>query len=448
MSEQRSRIPGPIRTETGRSRVLRLIRGCRLGKYRLEKRLGKGGYCEVWKARDRVEGISVALKIPLAGTDGGRDNQSVLKEVRLLAQLHHPHLMPVKNADIIDGYAVMATELSGGTLDDCRKPMGVKRITSLIAQVLDGLSYAHDRHVVHCDVTPGNIFLFDRHYAALGDFGIGLQRKGRMFTINEFGTPGYVAPEQAYGYPTYASDCFAVGIILYEYLTGYLPRWPFRWPMRGHKRLRQRAGSAMVRFLEQSLAVAPENRFSHAREMFEALVDCSGATLPDKTIVRVRRKEPTDWRKARRDTFIKRYKKPLVALQPCQHCGEPIAEPMRWCPWCGSNENRFDDRTRLSYVCPRCHRGVLPEWRFCPWCYGPDIQPEGEHERSRWRADGHCRECGGKLMRFMRYCPWCRAKVKQPWQYEPFPELCTRCGGVVDSNFWSFCPWCRQLLLE
>ncbi|MHC4310059.1 MAG: protein kinase domain-containing protein, partial [Planctomycetota bacterium] len=115
---------------------LHLRRGRWLGKYRLAKCLGEGGNCEVWKARDSIEGIWVALKIPLLGVKGERDNQALLREVRLVAQLRHQHIMPVKTADIIDGHAVMVTELSVGTLADCSKPMSVRRIISIISQVL------------------------------------------------------------------------------------------------------------------------------------------------------------------------------------------------------------------------------------------------------------------------------------------------------------------------
>jgi serine/threonine-protein kinase len=123
--------------QTSESTSLRLVRGQRLGKYRLVKCLGEGGTCEVWKARDCVEGIWVALKIPLVGINGLRDNQKLLREIRLVAKLRHPHIMPVKNADIIDGHAVLATEISAGTLADCSKPMSVRRIISIIMQVLD-----------------------------------------------------------------------------------------------------------------------------------------------------------------------------------------------------------------------------------------------------------------------------------------------------------------------
>jgi len=430
-----------------RSSSVRLARGTRVGKYRLEKRLGKGGYNEVWKARDCVEGIWVALKMPLVGVGGKCDNRTMFREVSLVARLRHEHILPVKNADLIDGQAVLATELSAGTLADCSKPMAVRRIISIAAQVLDGLAHAHRNRVVHCDITPANIFLFPDGRAAIGDFGISLEFKRRMATVDEYGTPGYVAPEQAYGRPTYRSDCFAVGLILHEYLTGTLPRWPFRWPFRGHDRLRERTNPAFVRFLRQTLAVDPARRFADAEEMLAALVRTMGKVLSDEFTARFRPEKKLDWRRIRRDAFIKRYKRVFPVVFRCVACGEPIAEGMSFCPWCGSDRNRFDSCTAFTHICPRCGNGVLPEWRFCPWCYGPGFASRGSVRSPNVRYHSRCRHCKGKLMRFMRYCPWCRRKVRHPWQVRPFPEICSRCRWSVDSSFWNYCPWCGQSLM-
>ncbi|HUV67548.1 MAG TPA: serine/threonine-protein kinase [Sedimentisphaerales bacterium] len=432
---------------TARASSLDLKPGGQLGKYRLAKPLGEGGSCEVWKARDSVEGIWVALKIPLAGTDGKRDNQALLREVRLVARLRHPHIMPIKNADIIGGQAVLATELSAGTLADCSRPMSVRRIISIIAQVLDGLIYAHQKRMVHCDVTPGNIFLFPKGRAALGDFGIGLERKGRMRTVDDFGTPGYVAPEQAYGRPTHRSDCFAVGLILYEYLTGFLPKWPFRWPPRGCQRLRAKTSLVFVRFLKHALAVDPDKRFADAEKMRVALLQAAPKKLKLSAALKSSGRKMPDWQKMRRAAFVKRYHAVFPASLRCTDCGEPIAESMLVCPWCGSGRNRFDADTPLTHVCGRCHRGVLPEWRFCPRCFGPGFASPAAAGTPGVRYHGRCRYCKGKLMRFMRYCPWCRRKVRRPWHVRPFPEVCSSCGWSVDSSFWNYCPWCKQRLI-
>jgi protein phosphatase len=338
--------------------------------------------------------------------------------------------MPVKNADVIDGHVVLATELSYRTLDDCSRPMSVRRIVSTIAQVLDGLTYAHRNRLVHCDVTPGNIFLFPNGRAALGDFGISLQFKGRMKTIDEYGTPGYVSPEQAYGRPTYRSDCFAVGLILYEFITGVLPRWPFRWPMRGHKRLRERTNTAMINFLRKSLTVDPDK--------LAALLQAAPKDFKKRLLLPADNGSKLDWRKVRRETFVKRYSKVLPRLVKCIKCHEPVAESMMLCPWCGSERNRFDSSTRFSRICPDCHKGVLPEWRFCPWCYGPGFRSPSSARSVGVRYHTKCRYCGERLMRFMCYVPGANRAWFSPGARSAKMTVESTTGAIVPCPFrWS-----------
>ena len=424
----------------------KLVRGARLRKYRLAGLLGKGGSSEVWKARDCVEGIWVALKIPLLETSGERDNKAMLKEIRLVARLRHEHIMPIKNADIINGHVVLATELSAGTLEDRSRPMSVKRVISIISQVLEGLAYAHRRKLAHCDVTPGNIFFLPDKRAALGDFGISMQIKGRIVTSDVYGTPGYIAPEQAYGKPTFRSDCFAVALILYEYITGFLPRWPFRWPLRGNKRLKARTSLEFTKFMRKALSVDPEKRFANAGLMLDAL----RVATPKKFRTAGHQKSThrrSDWKKVRQQAYLKKYEKVLGAAFECTKCGEPITEAMQICPWCGTERNLFDSRSTFERVCPDCHKGVLPEWRYCPWCYGPGFDSPSETKSTGVRYHGKCRHCGGKLMRFMVYCPWCQRKVQRPWRVSAFGEICSKCHGPVDTDFWIHCPWCTQQLI-
>ncbi len=426
-----------------RRRRLDLTPGRRLGKYRLDKRLGEGGSCEVWRARDCVEDIVVALKIPLVGVNGQRDNHQLFREIRLVSQLCHPNILRVKNADVIEDHVVLATEVSVGTLDDRSRPMAPRRLLGTMTQVLDGLAYAHSQRVIHCDVSPMNIFLFPDGRAALGDFGISLRIRGRMSTVDDFGTPGYVAPEQAYGRPSFSGDCFAAGLIMYEYLTGVLPRWPFRWPFRGHERLRDKTNLAFVGFLKRALSVDPAHRFATASHMLNAL----SHVIPNKLRCDSLPPRPTlthrHWTHARRDAYARRYGRVLPTNQSCVDCGEPVSEAMTLCPWCGSESNRFQDTTHLTHYCERCSRGMLPEWHYCPWCYGPGYQPTQEKPTPGHRYHGNCRHCRGKLMRFMRYCPWCRRKVASPWRSPVLPARCGQCKGPVDPNFWHYCPWCH-----
>ncbi len=426
----------------------KLVRRSILGKYRLEKRVGRGGYCEVWKARDMVEGLWVALKIPLPDNNGKRDTQSLLREIRMVARLRHSHIMPVKNAELIDGYPVLATELSAGTLDDCSKPMGVRKLLSIVCQVLEGLAYAHSRKLVHCDVSPANIFLFDDGRAALGDFGIGKQVKGRAKTVDEFGTPGYVAPEQAYGRPTYRSDCFAVAVVLYEYMTGYLPRWPFYWPFKGYDRLKERTNNDFVKFVKKAMDIDPAKRFANAGTMLEALKEVMPSKLKKSMAIKVVNSRQKDWKVLRRQSFLKRYRKVFPVTTECCACGEPISEFMQICPWCGSEDNRFDETTMFTHVCPRCRSGMKPEWKYCPWCWGKGLEPQEKEDADQSISyHSRCKKCGGKVMRFMKYCPWCHAKIRKKWDVWPFPEKCGSCGWSVDSNYWSYCPWCRHIIV-
>jgi serine/threonine-protein kinase len=388
----------------------------------------------------------VALKVPLLEDNGKRDNAAFLKEIRMVSQLRHRHIMPVKSADIINGYLVLATELSYKTLDDCSRPMSAKKVISIIDQVLDGLAYAHRKRLVHCDVTPGNIFLFPDGRAALGDFGISMEMKGRVVTSDVYGTPGYIAPEQAYGKPTYRSDCFSVALVLYEFLTGYLPRWPFRWPTKGNKRLREKTNAAFADFMKKALSIDPDKRFAKAGLMREAML----AAVPKKLKTTSHSKKiqkRIDWKKTRDQSFLNKYGKILQADFKCSDCGQPVSESMQICPWCGSEKNRFDRKTNFDYTCPDCHRGVGADWNYCPWCYSKGFVQQDVKSSGKIKYQDKCKYCGGKLMRFMRYCPWCHRKVVQKWKAAVFPQICNSCKQSVDTDYWNWCPWCKQKLI-
>lgn len=423
-----------------------LARGKLLGKYRLVRRMAKGGYGEIWRAQDTIEDVPVALKLPLPEPDEAALTSVLLREIRTIVRLRHPHIIPVRNADIIQGRLVLVTELASGSLDELPKPLSVQRSISIAAQVLAAMAHAHRHRVIHRDVTPGNIFLFPGGHVALGDFGIAKEFSGRADTTVNIGTQGYAAPEQMFGRPSYASDCFSVGLVLYECLTGALPKWPFKWPLRRSSLLARRVAPAIVQFLRRALEVDEHRRFANAKVMVEVLAVAAPENMPRGASEPSNRAVSNDWRRVRRETFLARYGRILELDYRCANCGEPIAEPMQNCPWCGYARNSFAAITAYPLICTGCDRGVLAEWRFCPWCYGSGFtNPESGSRRGRaYRED--CRRCRGGLMRFMKYCPWCRAKVRTRWHVWPFPEVCGRCHWSVDSSFWRYCPWCRLKL--
>ncbi len=100
-------------------------------------------------------------------------------------------------------------------------------------QLLRAVSFAHEQHVIHCDVKPDNLLLFPDGRLRLTDFGIS-KVAHRTISASGAGTVGYMAPEQAMGRPSRRSDVFASGLVLWQMFSGRLPEWPFEWPLAGY----------------------------------------------------------------------------------------------------------------------------------------------------------------------------------------------------------------------
>jgi serine/threonine-protein kinase len=250
------------------ARVLR--RGSQLGKYRLVSRLGRGGFAEVWKARDSVMDIDVALKIAHADIAREWGREVLEHEARIASRLQHPGIVSVRNADWIEGRFVIATDLAIGNLDEYpRARRSASEALDIIRQVAAGLAYAHGRRVMHRDVKPENILIFADGRAALCDFGSSRIDATRSYT--EAGTLGYMAPEQAYGRVRFASDVFSLGIIAYEVLTGVLPSWPFEWPPERHQRFAAKVPEPLQPVLRRAAEFDPRRRYGDASEFHTAL---------------------------------------------------------------------------------------------------------------------------------------------------------------------------------
>lgn len=243
----------------------------KLGKYRLERRLAEGGFAAVYQAYDTVEGIRVALKIPLPHQVTPSTLADFRREARLTASLDHPHILPIKNAALVDGHFVIALPLGQETLEQrMKRRMTGAFVLDCSEQVLDALSYAHRRKIIHCDVKPDNVIVFAGKHLRLTDFGIA-KVAHRNVPASGSGTVGYMAPEQAMGRPSFGSDVFSMGLILFRMLTGKLPEWPYRWPLVGHDRLRRRASPDVIGVIEKALSVDVALRYRDAGQMLVAL---------------------------------------------------------------------------------------------------------------------------------------------------------------------------------
>jgi len=203
------------------------------GKYRLDMVLGTGAMGQVWRARNVLLDLPVAIKIVRARPHGREAMQRLLTEARFEAQLQHPNVVRVHDvrADADMAYVVMEL-LEGCTLADLMDegPLPTTLAVRLTLPLLDALCAAHQAGIVHRDIKPENIFIArgagGRVYPKLLDFGIarsdaaeaGQPHPGRVV----MGTPGYMSPEQAWGEERVdeRADIWALGVVLYEAICG------------------------------------------------------------------------------------------------------------------------------------------------------------------------------------------------------------------------------------
>jgi len=243
----------------------------RVGKYKIERRIGSGGFAQVYAAMDTIEGIRVALKVPFDHLVDEDMLDLFRQEVRMVAQLDHPNILQLRNADIVEDRFVMATLLGRETLDDrLKRRISVEKALGFAEQMIAAVAYAHDCRIVHCDIKPENFILFDDDVLRLTDFGIA---KVARITImgSGTGTIGHMAPEQAMGKPSMRSDVFSLGLILFRMLSGVWPEYPFAWPPPGANTLRtKRVHPEMIRLIKKAIAPLPRNRFADAVKMEEA----------------------------------------------------------------------------------------------------------------------------------------------------------------------------------
>ncbi len=241
-----------------------------LGQYRIEGKLSSGGFADVFRAYDTVEGIRVALKVPFQDILDASTLDTFRREVRVVAQLDHPNILSIKTAGTIDGRFVIVTPLGLESLEDrMKRRMARKTALSFMGQLLEALACAHRRRIVHLDIKPENLILFAENRLRLADFGLARVHE-RTITGSGSGTVGYLAPEQALGKPSLRSDVFAAGLILWKLMSGELPQWPFRWPLPSAAKAERAYHPDLVRLVRKSLAVDDARRFATAVPMLQA----------------------------------------------------------------------------------------------------------------------------------------------------------------------------------
>lgn len=204
--------------------------GQQLGNYLLIRLLGRGGFADVYLGQHIHLGTPAAIKV-LHGQLTSEDLESFRQEARIVARLRHAHIISVLDFDVQQGgTSLLVMDLApGGTLRQ-RHPRGAilspATFLPYLRQVADALQYAHGQRVIHRDVKPENLFLGRNGEVLLGDFGIAVataSARSRALPCAQAGTAAYMAPEQLVGTPCKASDQYALGIVVYEWLSGSCP---------------------------------------------------------------------------------------------------------------------------------------------------------------------------------------------------------------------------------
>jgi tetratricopeptide (TPR) repeat protein len=271
--------------------------GQTIGPYTIVTRVGGGGMGVVYQARDSKLGRTVALKfLPPQWSHDEDARQRFVREAQAASATNHPNICTIHDiATAPDGqlFIVMAY-YEGVTLKQrlASGPLGVDEALDIATQIADGLARAHAQGVVHRDVKPGNVILTEDG-ARIVDFGLATFADAVKLTVEHstLGTAAYMSPEQVRGQSADTrSDVWAVGVILYEMLTGHVPfqgshveaiayavRNETPAPIRAS---RPDVGEDVEQLVFRAIHKEPSVRFKDGREMARSLRHARGQSLP------------------------------------------------------------------------------------------------------------------------------------------------------------------------
>jgi len=261
-----------------------------VGSYRIERVVGEGGMGRVYEAVQPAIGARVAIKVITQNLGDPEFRGRFFAEARAVNLIRHERIVNIIDLTTLpDGRPCIIMELlSGAPLEELiehRGPLPVGSVLRLASEILDALSATHEHGIIHRDLKPANIFVSPEGHAKLVDFGIA--KLGGELASHQtaagvvVGTVPYMSPEQATGEPLDGrTDLFALGVVLYEALTG---RRPFvgenvfrladehRQAIRRAKELRPELSTAVDALVMQALSLDPEHRFATALAMKSAV---------------------------------------------------------------------------------------------------------------------------------------------------------------------------------
>ncbi len=259
--------------------------GQHIGNYYLIRLLGKGGYAEVYLGQHRYLKTEGAIKIfPAFSTE--EDRKAFLSEAQVMARLIHPHIVRILEGSVEQGTPYLVMDYApNGTLREAHpsgEQLDLETVLAYVKDVAGALHYAHQEHLIHRDIKPGNLLLGRHREVLLSDFGLAVEdhRSHTQPRSEVAGTVAYMAPEQIEGKPCPPSDQYSLGIVVYEWLSG---AWPFQGTVRDivgqhlmHTPPPLRAKvphlpEAVEQVVLRALAKKPEDRFVSVLDFAKAL---------------------------------------------------------------------------------------------------------------------------------------------------------------------------------
>ena len=265
------------------------LTGRQFGHYQIVAPLGEGGMAAVYKAYQPSMERFVAVKVlPRHMATSEEFVSRFRREAKLLAQLQHPHILPVFDYGEADGYPyIVMPFVQSGTLADVlhKRQQSLPEIRRIMVQLGDALSYAHARGMIHRDIKPSNVLIDERGNCLLTDFGLArMAESATKITTSGtiMGTPAYMSPEQGAGSTIdHRSDIYSLGIIFYEMVTGrvpYVAETPIavvfkhiQDPLPSARKLNPSLPEAVELVLLKALAKHPEDRFQAAEDFVQAI---------------------------------------------------------------------------------------------------------------------------------------------------------------------------------
>ena len=276
-----------------------------LNRYRVDDFIGKGGMADVYKVWDGQRATFLAMKV--LHDDLAEDKvflRRFKREAFTLSKLQHPSIVRFYGLEQTDDLSFMLMDYIEGTtlrkeIYQAQSALTLERVLEIMRPVCSALHYAHAQGITHCDIKPANIMLHKNGSVLLSDFGIARMTEASTSTLIGAGTPAYMAPEQARGEdPTPQTDIYALGIVLYEMLTG--GERPFtgenarstgstsekiRWEQINTqpfapRRLNPNIPLAVEATVLKCLRKEPAQRYPGAQDVFNALAQAARSARP------------------------------------------------------------------------------------------------------------------------------------------------------------------------